>query len=181
MHPIQLFSALPSSRIQCNHAVNQLTDSSIAAPAHIAVSLSFSIIMHVARTPLPTAYLKTLKTSQSTWKLTFHLPLSYKHGAETGRSHLTLRAQSSSSPSLHHGSVQQHSAFNGNSAPSLIKWMEKRETSTNLRDAREQCGGSVVQAALNSASNVSGAAPYRIAPSAPPFAASSPSSSLCSL
>lgn len=59
-HLIQLFSAL---RIQCNHAVHQLTDSSIAAPAHtVIISLYLSSCTSRALLSLPL-----------TWKHTRHL------------------------------------------------------------------------------------------------------------
>lgn len=151
--------------------------------------LSLSLIMRVARASVSTAYLKTHKASQNNWQLTFHLPFSYKHGAETGRSRLTLRAQPSPSPSLHHGSVQhqQHAAFNGNSAPSLIKWMEKREHAMSEHLQTSAMWESEVAALwswLLWIQRLMCAAPYRIAPSLSllsdsPSAATRPSSTLC--
>ncbi len=102
------------------------------------LSLSLSLIMHVARASVLLTWKRTrnLKAPGSCRQLTFHSPLSRKHGAQTGRSRLTLRAQPSPSPSLHY--VQQHAAFNDNSTPTLSKRMEKRaceeRTFTNLRD-----------------------------------------------
>ncbi len=164
MHPIQLFSALPSTGTQCNHAVHQLADSSIAAPAHtvvsLSLSLSLSLIMHVARASVSTLTWKRtrhLKAPGSCRQLTFHSPFSRKHGAETGRSRLCV-------PNPLHRRVCTMAAFSNmqhSTTTALRLWANGGEnraceerTFTNLRDVRERGGGSVVLTALNSASDV---------------------------
>lgn len=190
MHPIQLFSALPSTGTQCNHAVHQLTDSSTAAPAHTVVSLSLSLFPSSctsrALLSLRLTWKRTrhLKAPGSCRQLTFHSPFSRKHGAETGRSRLCV-------PNPLHRRVCTMAAFSNmqhSTTTALRLWAnggEKRaceeRTFTNLRDVRERGGGSVVLTALNSASDVccSVSNPSLLPSSLVRFSRARPSSTLC--
>ncbi len=93
-----------------------------------SLSLSLSLPHHARRARFCLyANLKTHKASQSTWQLqAAHISLALFSQTWSWNWQITpLRAQPSPSQSLHHGSVQQHAAFNDNSAPTLSKRRRK--------------------------------------------------------
>lgn len=153
---------LLSTGIQWNHTVHLSVDRSInrCTCAYCPPSLSIKrALLHLPLTWKHTTHLKSPGNSHPTRRFP------HKHGAETGRSRLILRAQPSTSPSSRHGCVrhQQHAAFSGTNAPRLIKWMLKREhLQTSAMRERE---ASALCSWLLWIQRLMCAAPYPIAPS----------------
>lgn len=111
----------------CSPSADRFINCCTCAYCHY-LSLYLSLIMHIARASVSNAYLKThLKTpdnSHFTCPFLANMELKLADHALPCVPNPLHRRVCTMAGSVQH---QQHAAFNSNSAPTLIKWMEKRE------------------------------------------------------